>query len=66
MEVISKQSGIQHINLSYNPFSSDVTQKILTRIADHPSTKSKLSTLNLARSANFEANETVERLADIL
>ena len=64
-EVITKQSGIKHIKLSRNYFSSDATQKILTRIADHPSTTSKLSTLNLSM-ANFEANETVEKLADIL
>ena len=65
-EVIYKQSGIQHININCNDFSSDATQKILTRIADHPSTTSKVSILKLCNSANFEANETVERLADIL
>ena len=37
----------------------------MTRIADHPSTTSKLSTLNI-KDSNFEANETVEKLADIL
>ena len=64
-EVISKQSGIKHINLSCNEFSSDATQKILTRIADHPGTTSKLSSLGIS-CANFEKKETVEKLADIL
>ena len=41
-EVISKQAGIHHIKLCDNKFSSDATQKILSRIADHPSTTSKL------------------------
>ena len=41
-EVITKQSGIKHINLSFNSFSSNATQKMLTRIADYPSTTSKL------------------------
>ena len=59
-EVITKQSGIKHINLACNNFSSDATQKILTRIADHPSTPSKLSTLDLEISANFDLNETVK------
>ena len=64
-KVIFKQSGIKHINLSKNEFSSDATHKILTKIADNTSTTSKLSTLNLGY-ANFETNETVEKLADIL
>ena len=46
-EIISKQASIQHIHLSSNYFSSDATQKILTKIADHPSTTSKLSNLYL-------------------
>ena len=38
---------------------------ILARIADI-GTSSKLEGLNIDESANFDANETVEKLADIL
>ena len=65
-EFISKQTCIQHLNLGQNKFSSNATLTILTRIADHPSTSSSLKTLNLDLSANFDADETVEKLADIL
>ena len=65
-ELISKQDALQQIDLSANYFSSSATQTILTRIADHPSTHNKLQSLNLCYSANFEADETVSKLADIL
>ena len=65
-EFISKQTCIQHLNLGQNKFSSNATLTILTRIADHPSTSSSLKTLNLDLAANFDADETVEKLADIL
>ena len=65
-ELISKQTALQHLNLRNNGFSSNATQTILTRIAERPSTRNKLQTLNLLYSANFEADETVEKLADIL
>ena len=66
VELISKQAGLQHIDLNANIFYSNTTLKILTMIADHPSTSIKLQTLNLYESANFEADETVDKLADIL
>ena len=65
VELISKQTGLQHIDLGLNWFSCNATKAIITRIADHPSTSCKLQTLSLS-SANFEAVETVENLADIL
>ena len=80
MELMSKQAEIHHLNLGgteiinlgtleqkfcNNGFSSIATQKIVTRIADHPSNSTRLQTLNL-RGANFEIDETVEKLADIL
>lgn len=64
-ELISKQAGLHHINLGRNCFSITATLTILTRIADHPGTNSKLYTLGLI-DTNFEADETVEKLADIL
>ena len=62
-ELISKQSGLEHLNLAANFSSNDATNKILTSIVDH---NSKLVTLDLRRSANFETDETTEKLADIL
>ena len=41
-ELISKQAGLICINLACNCFSSNATQTILTRIAEHPSTYNKL------------------------
>ena len=41
-ELISKQAGIHHINLRYNLFTSNATKTIVTKIADHTSTISKL------------------------
>lgn len=41
-EFISNQAGIQHINLDRNYFSSSATYTIVTKIAEHPSTSSKL------------------------
>ena len=79
-ELIFKQTEIQHLNLGgteihnlddqepkfcSNGLSSNATQTIVTRIADHLSNCSRLQTLNL-RGADFEIDETVEKLADIL
>ena len=41
-ELISKQTGLQNISIGANYFSSNATYTILTRIADHQSTSSKL------------------------
>ena len=41
-ELISKQAGLQYIDLSENWFTSNATQKVLTRIAEHHSTYNKL------------------------
>ena len=41
-ELISKQTVLQHLNLGYNYFSCNVTKAIITRIADHPCTSTKL------------------------
>ena len=42
LELITKQAGLQHINLCHNFYSSNATLAILTRIAEHQSTRSKL------------------------
>ena len=63
--LISKQDAIHHISLNRNFFSRSATKKVLTRIAEHPSTRSKLQTLNLEESTNLEENETVETLVGI-
>ena len=65
LEVISKQTCIQTLYLGLNRFSDSALLKVLTGIASHPSTSSKLMTLSLRRS-KFEADETAEKLADIL
>ena len=41
-ELISKQTGIEHIDLSTNFFSTSATNAIVTTIADHPSLSDKL------------------------
>ena len=41
VELISKQTGPQHLYLSNNYFSSNATKAIITRIAEHPSTFNK-------------------------
>ena len=64
-ELISKQKVLQHLNLGGNSFSCNATKAIISRIADHPSTSTKLQTLNLS-NVSFDADETVEKLADIL
>ena len=48
-----------------NNFSSNSTKTILSTITDHPSYNLRLTHLNLA-FANFDADESVEKLADIL
>ena len=53
VEVITKQTVIQQIDLHWNCFSIVATYKILTSIADHPSTTNKLQNLNLGSSANI-------------
>ena len=37
VDLISKQAGLQYIDLNENSFSSNATKSILTRIGDHPS-----------------------------
>ena len=64
-EVISKQTCIQNLNLDNNDLSNSASLLVLTRIAEHPSTSNKLKTLGV-RYFNFESDETVEKLADIL
>ncbi len=61
-ELITKQAGLQSLNLEWNFFYSNATYKILTRIAN----LAALNTLLLDKSLNFDANESVEKLADIL
>ena len=65
-EIISKQADLQKINLSRNAFSSNATSTIMAKIAENPNTNLKLTNLNLYQSANFDAEESVEKLADIL
>ena len=64
-ELISRQTRLQNINLSYNQFSSNATQILLTKIADVINSI-ELTNLILNRTANFDADETVEKLAVIL
>ena len=65
VEVITKQTCIQKLYLGKNGFSDSAFQKVLTGIAIHSGISSKLKTLSLEWS-KFEADETVEKLADIL
>ena len=46
-ELITKQAGLEYIILKMNWFTSKATLTILSRIAEHPSTRIKLKTLNL-------------------
>ena len=64
-ELFSKQTGLEHIGLGNNQFSNIAFQTILASIAGHPSTSTTLQTLGLSQT-NWEADETVEMLADIL
>ena len=65
VELITKQAGLNQINLNNNFFSSNSTKTVLSTIADHPSTNLRLTHLKLS-FANFDADESVEKLADIL
>ena len=62
VELISKQSDLKQLNLSYNYFTSIATQAVLTTLAN----SSRLETFNLEGSANFDSDEPVEKLAEIL
>ena len=42
VELISRQTVIQNLDLGDNDFSSNATHAVLTRIASHPSTTTKL------------------------
>ena len=64
-ELITKQADLKHLYLDFNYFSSDATQKIFTRITNQGN-DCKIQTLNLRYSANFDTDETVEKLADVL
>lgn len=64
-EFISRQNCLKIISLSDNSFSSIATFTLLTKIAEIIKSI-KLTTLDLASSANFEADDTVEKLANIL
>ena len=64
-EIITKQTELKKINLGDNEFSSNATLTIMTRFADF-GTSSKLQKLDLMSSGNFEADETVEKLADVI
>ena len=46
-ELITKQAGLLKINLEGNLFCSKATKLIVTTIAEHPSTSSKLQFLDL-------------------
>ena len=64
-EIISKQAGLKQIDLGRNFFSSNSTRTVLSTIADHPSTNLRLTHLKLSY-ANLDADESVEKLAEIL
>ena len=64
-ELIEKQAVLNKIDLGGDKFKSNSTKKILSTIADHPSSNLRLTHLNLS-FANFDADESVEKLADIL
>ena len=65
-EVISNQTScLQILDLRNNSFSSVSTEKLLTTIAEC-GVCSTLKKLNLKFSANFESDESVRKLADIL
>ena len=63
-ELISRQTRLRVNNLNAISFSSTATQTLLTKIADVLN-NIQLTTLVLTK-ANFEADETVEKLALIL
>ena len=64
-EVISNQTScLQILQLGCNNFSSVNTEKLLTKIAEC-GVCSTLKKLNLD-SANFDSDESVRKLADIL
>ena len=61
---MSKQSGLEVLNLNSNYFASASTQKVLTRITDCGLTNN-LKELSIS-CANFDSNQVVEKLADVL
>ena len=65
-EVMSNQTPCLHIlELSGNYFSSATTEKLLTRIVEC-GVLSCLKELGLYASANFDSDESVRKVADIL
>lgn len=61
---MSKQSGLEVLNLNSNYFASTSTQKVLTRITDCGLTNN-LKELSIS-TANFDSDQVVEKLADVL
>ena len=65
-EVISNlTSSLQILNLRWNHFSSVSFEKLLTKIAEC-SVCSSLKDIRLSASTNFDSDESVRKLADIL
>ena len=65
-EVISNQkSSLKILNLKENYFSKVNTEKLLTIIADS-GVCSTLKEIYLSSSTNFDSDESVRKLADIL
>ena len=65
-DFISNQSSYLNIlNLDWNYFSIASTEKLLTRIAEC-GVCTCLKEFNLIGSANFDSDESVRKLADIL
>ena len=61
---MSKQSGLEVLNLNSNYFASASTQKVLTRITDCGLTNS-LKELKISCS-NFDSDQAIEKLSDVL
>ena len=56
---------LEVLNLGYNTFSSLATTKVLSSVAEQCNVR-PLKELNLRYSANFESDEAVQMLADII
>ena len=69
IEAIGMQSGLEHLIFDQNSLSQNVTQKVLTKIADSSvcnSIKSLTMSGSFGDGANFDSDISVEKLAHII
>ena len=65
IELNEENESLQNLDLSNNSFSKELTQNLMTKIADS-SVCNTLITFSLSRSANFSSIESIQKLAFII